>query len=53
MAEYRCRTTYKEDLTKHDAVLQDSEQRTFMQINGLQAKRLMPVKPGWLALGGF
>ena len=53
VAEYRCCTTYKEDVTAYDAVFQDSDQRTFMQINGLQVKRIMPVKPGWLTLGGF
>ena len=50
-AEYRCQTTFKEDVTTYDVVLQDSEQRTFMQLNGLHVKRLMPVKPGWLTMG--
>jgi hypothetical protein len=52
-AGFQCRTTFKEDTTTYDFVLQDSANRTFMQVHGFSLKRLMPVKPGWLTLGGF
>lgn len=52
-AEFKCRTTFKEDTTTYDLVLQDSKNRTFMQVTGLTLKRLMPVKPGWFTMAGF
>ncbi len=52
-AGYKCRTTFKEDTTTYDLVLQDSTNRTFMQVNGFSLKRLMPVKPGWLKMAGY
>ena len=52
-AGFKCGTTFKEDTTTYDLVLQDSTNRTFMQVNGFTLKRLMPVKPGWLTMAGY
>jgi len=51
MAEFKCRTTFKDDTTTYDIVLQDSANQTFIQVNGFTLKRLMPEKPGWLTMG--
>ncbi|MCH2200384.1 MAG: acyltransferase domain-containing protein [Fuerstiella sp.] len=53
IAGFKCRTTFKEDRTVYDLVLQDSANQTFMQVNGLTMKRLMPVKTGWLTMAGY
>ncbi len=53
VAGFKCCTVFKEDTTTYDLVLQDSTNRTFMQVNGFSLKRLMPVKPGWLTMGGY
>ena len=52
-AGFKCCTTFKEDITTYDLVLQDSTNRTFMQVNGFSSKRLMPVKTGWLTMAGY
>lgn len=52
-AEFKCCTTFKEDTTTYNIVMQDSKNRTFMQVKGFSLKRLMPVKPGWLTMGGY
>ena len=52
-AGFKCCTTFKENFTTYDLVLQDSSDRTFMQVNGFTMKRLMPVKPGWLTMAGY
>ena len=53
VAEFHCCTTFKKDTTTYNLILQDSTNRTFMQVNGFSLKRLIPVKPGWLTLGGY